>query len=377
MKRMPKVAVVGAGVAGSAVALALVRAGAEVHLFDQHPFHHAYGSSHGPTRLFRLAYFENPNYVPLLRCALESWAALENAADEQLFVRTGVMEAGLPDGPLLAGVRAAADAHGLKLESLSPQTMQARWPWFHLGESMEAVFETEAGFLLANRVLTAQVDLAQASGAVLHPSERVLEWTERGGGIRLRSEVTTYDVDRLVVATGIWAPELLGTAAPLRTLEKPLFWFAPGEDALHMSGSFTSFAVEEPDERFFYGFPAIDRSGIKLAEHTGGREISAPEARLGYATDEERGAAVNFVTKYIPNLRPEITREETCLYEMSPDGDFIIDRHPSSDRVSFAAGLSGHGFKFAPIIGTLLAELALDKDPNPDAGFLTLARFAD
>lgn len=375
MAKGPKVAVIGAGVTGSAAALALARAGADVHLFEQYPFRHTRGSSHGPTRLFRLAYFERPEYVPLLRRSLELWRDMERRADVPLFQQCGLLEIGQPGGPLLSGIRDAAAAHDLELEQLDAESLSERFPQFSLEAGAVGIFEVVAGYLLSSQILRAQINLAIEAGATPHPEETITGCHPSGDGLHLHTTAGNHSIDRMVLATGTWAGDWLGDLVPLKILEKPLFWFAGEGNSYDAGGSFPPFAVERADNRFFYGFPAIDKSGVKIAEHTGGREIANHDARLNAATPEEREDVKNFVAAHLPGLKPEMTREETCLYEMSPDGDFIIDHHPETDRISIAAGLSGHGFKFAPVIGELLANMALDKDPNPDAAFLSLARF--
>lgn len=375
MAKGPKVAVIGAGVTGSAAALSLARAGADVHLFEQYPFRHTRGSSHGPTRLFRLAYFERPEYVPLLHRSLELWRDLEKHADVPLFQQSGLLEIGQAGGPLLSGIRAAATAHHLELEQLDADALSARYPQLTLEAGAEVVFEVVAGYLLSSHILRTQINLAIAAGATPHPEETITGCHPSGDGLHLHTTAGNHSIDRMVLATGTWAGDWLGDLVPLKILEKPLFWFAGEGNTFDAGGSFPPFAVERTDNRFFYGFPAIDKSGVKIAEHTGGREIPDHDSRLNAATPEEREDVKNFVAAHLPGIKPEISREETCLYEMSPDGDFIINHHPETDRISIAAGLSGHGFKFAPVIGELLKGMALDQDPDPAANFLKLDRF--
>ncbi len=376
MAKGPKVAVIGAGVTGSAAALSLARAGADVHLFDQFPFRHTRGSSHGPTRLFRLAYFERPEYVPLLRRALDQWRKLEREADIPLFVQSGLLEVGQCEGPLLSGIRAAADTHHLEIESYDEAALADRFPWFAFEAGATGVFETEAGYLLSSHILRTQINLAIAAGATAHPTETITGCHPSGEGLHLHTSGGNYNIDRMVLAPGAWASDWLGDAVPLQILEKPLFWLGREDKTFEAGGAFVPFAVERSDNRFFYGFPAIDKAGVKIAEHTGGRVIPNPDERLNAATDQERDDIQTFVSTHLPDMAPEIVREETCLYEMSPDGDFIVDRHPENPNISIAAGLSGHGFKFAPVIGDLLADMALDRDPDPAADFLKLDRFA-
>lgn len=368
-------AVIGAGAVGSSAALHLARAGARVCVFEQFEPGHERGSSHGPTRLLRIAYFEHPDYTPLMRRCVFLWSALEGEANTCLFAQTGVLEAGPPEGFLVGGVRKAAQLHEIPLRFLTAREFEREFPWFRLNKGDEAVVEREAGYVLAEKTVSVQLALAESHGARLHAGETALSWRSSAEGVHIKTQADDYVADRLVVAPGVWAPEFLGAdVAPIAIREMSLYWVGATDARFKEERGFLPFAVETGEGRMFYGFPAVDADGVKLGDHTAGRSIPSPAARSGAPSDEDRKTLGDFLRAYAPGLPTAIGRQSTCLYELSPDEHFMIGRHPDDARVSFAAGLSGHGFKFAPVIGEALAALAFDKDLPADMRFLDAAR---
>lgn len=374
--RMAEIAVIGAGLAGSAAALHLARRGARVTLFDQFPFGHDKGSSHGATRLFRTAYFEHPNYVPILQRAMAMWKAFEKDAKETLFHQAGLLEAGPPDGFLLTGLRQAIEQHRLPVLHLDAAALKRDHPLLNLPPSFEAIFEREAGFVLASKTVAAQIRLAKENGAVLRPETRIEAWEPGAQGVVVHAGAGPERFDRVVIAAGTWANALLRLPdAEVTITPKTLFWRRPATDEFDLGGGFVPFAVETKDGRLFYGFPSIDADGVKVAEHTGGAAIDRPEdRRQGPAPNEEEDLEA-FLAATIPALAGRPGADQGCLYEISADHHFLIDRHPEDARVIFAAGLSGHGFKFAPALGETLAIMALDDRTPAEWAFLSLDRF--
>jgi sarcosine oxidase len=371
-------AVIGAGAVGSSAALHLARAGARVRLFEQFEIGHDRGSSHGPTRLLRIAYFEHPDYTPLMRRCIAQWRALESEAKTPLFAQTGVLEAGPPEGFLVGGVRKAAALHDIPLRTLTARDVESEFPWCRLKAGDEAVVEGEAGYVLADRTVSAQARLAKSYGARLHAGEQVISWRGSAKGIHLRTQADEYLADRLVVAPGVWAPELLGAeVAPVAAREMSLYWVAANDRRFTVETGFIPFAIETDEGRMYYGFPAIDGDGVKLGDHMAGRALAAPGGRTGAPSAEDREMLRSFLSDYAPGLPATIARQSTCLYELSPDRHFMIGRHPGDARVAFAAGLSGHGFKFAPVIGEALAALSFDRDLPADMRFLDAARIGN
>ncbi len=373
----PRIAVVGAGMAGSSAAMRLALRGAQVTLFDQFQFGHEMGSSHGTTRLFRTAYFEHPNYVPILQRAMSMWKEFEKQIGETLFVQAGVLEAGPHDGFLLAGLRAAIETHRLPVDFLDAAALKRDHPLLTLPPSFEAVFEHEAGFVFAGKTVASQIRIAKENGAQLRPQARIASWAPAKDGVALITDRGEDIFDRVVIAAGVWANGLLDLpVAEVTPVPKTLFWRQPETDAFDLGNGFAPFAVETEDGRLFYGFPSIDADGVKVAEHTGGESLASPEDRSFDPAPNEEADLDAFLLSTIPSLAGRPGKHQGCLYEISSDHHFLIDRHPKSDRVIFAAGLSGHGFKFAPVLGEALAIMALE-DRTPEGWeFLSLARFS-
>lgn len=372
----PSVAVIGAGMAGSAAAMHLARRGARVTLFDQFAFGHERGSSHGATRLFRIAYFEHPDYVPILQRAYTMWKSLEKDAGEKLFFETGVLQAGSPSGGFMQGLAKAVADHGLPVRQLDAAAIARDHPQLNLPAHYIAYFEREAGFVMAGKTVQHQIRLAKAAGMTLRPETPVTGWTPAPDGVVVESAAGSEKFDRAVITAGAWANGLLNLpTADVKPWPRTLFWRRPQTDGFAL-GRFSCFAVEEDDGRFFYGFPAIDADGVKVAEHSGGAAIARPEDRGDAAEPGESEAIDAFLGARIPALAGRPGKFQRCLYEVSADHHFLIDRHPLSDRVVFAAGLSGHGFKFSPVLGEALAAMTLDDETPRHFRFLSLARFA-
>ncbi len=364
-------AVIGAGIVGAAAAHALTKRGAQVRVFDQFPLFHDHGSSHGTTRLYRTAYFEHENYVPLAQLAVEAWRELEAESGEEILSPIGVIMAGPPDGAVISGMRTSAKAHGLNVRLLMEKELAEKAPWLHLPDSLVALFEQSAGFIFADRALRALCRGAADKGAVFNANEKVTSWRSTPAGVEIKTSSGATHVDRLIIAAGAWASDLLGPhVARITPVQKSLFWIAPNDKRFSHNAGTIPFGVETPEGRFFYGFPAIDETGVKFGEHTGGAVMADPLAIDPAAFDAAEREATAFLKDYLPDAPRRIVARKSCLYEMSPDGDFIIDRHPEDDRVAFAAGLSGHGFKFAPVLGEALADLALHGAITADFGFL-------
>ncbi len=377
----PSVAVIGAGMAGSSAALRLARNGARVTLFDQFAFGHDRGSSHGATRLFRIAYFEHPDYVPILQRAFSMWKTLEKEAGETLFHQTGVVEAGPPEGGFMKGLAQAVADHGLPVRQLHAAALAREHPQLKLPAHYTAWFEREAGFVMAGKTVMHQIRLAKEAGARLRPETAIRGWLPSADGVTVETDAGADKFDRLVIAAGAWANGLLDLPlADVKPWPRTLFWRRPLTDEFNL-GKFACFAVEEEpvdgkEGRFFYGFPAIDGEGVKVAEHSGGAAIARPEDR-GDAPEAGESEAIDaFLEKTIPALAHRPGSFQRCLYEISADHHFLIDRHPSSDRVVFAAGLSGHGFKFAPVLGEALSIMTLEDRTPEHFQFLSLKRFA-
>jgi sarcosine oxidase len=368
------VIVLGTGGAGSAAAYHLARRGARVLGIDRFPGGHDRGSSHGETRIIRQAYFEHPDYVPLLLRAYELWRELEQESGCDLLHQVGLLQIGPPDGAVVRGVLGSARQHGLDVEQVTADDVHARWPGFRVPESYVGVFEAAAGYLRVERCVLAHLATAKALGAEFRFGSAVKRWRATADGVTVETENgDVFHAKQLVVAAGAWSPELLaGLGVELRPIRKHVYWFPPRTSDYDQERCPT-FLYELPNG-VFYGFPRIDELGLKVAEHSGGQSVSDPlyDPRELDAADLAR--VESFLASHLPGLGRPITRRSLCFYTMSPDEHFLVDRHPLCEQVLFAAGLSGHGFKFTSVLGEALADLALAGRTALPIEFLRLAR---
>jgi sarcosine oxidase len=366
--------VLGTGGIGSAVLSAIARRGARVLGLDQFPPAHDRGSSHGQTRLIRQAYFEHPDYVPLVLRSYELWAELAQRRGSELFCETGLLQVGPPDGQVIAGVIASARRHELEIDLLNAQDVQRRWSEFAVPEPLAGVYERRAGVLFVERCVTAHLDDARAAGAELSTDEAVVDFRATDGGITVDTTRGRYAAGRLIITAGPWASRWLGQwGVKLVVRRKPLFWFATASPVYRAANGCPAFLYETP-QGVFYGFPELEAGEIKIAEHSGGQIVADPTT-VGRQLDPADQARLEaFIAQYLPAVTRRRTSHVVCMYTMSADEHFIVDRLPEDERISFAAGLSGHGFKFAPVLGEALADLALAGQTSLPIDFLSCRR---
>jgi monomeric sarcosine oxidase len=372
---MYDVAVIGLGGMGSSAVYHLSKRGVNVIGFDQFSPPHDQGSTHGRTRLIRQAYFEHPDYVPLIRRAYELWSELSHEWEHPLFHQVGLLEAGPADGKLIPGVRQSASEHRLTVENISREEAHSRFPGIVVPKEMEIVFEPTAGILDVEHCVEAALRLAQCQGATLRFNETVIRWERDGQGFAIVTSAGRTLASRLVIAGGPWGGKLLSSLSiPLRVLRKTLHWFATSDKSYDADSGFPAFLVET-GHRYFYGFPVTDHLGLKVAEHSGGDVVDDPSVVERQEHPSDRAPLREFVENWLPRVTQHQTAFATCLYTMSPDEHFIVGEHPTERGVYFIAGLSGHGFKFASVMGEVLADLALNGWTSHPIEFLSPLRF--
>jgi sarcosine oxidase len=369
------VGIVGLGAMGSMAALELVRRGRKVIGFDRFHPPHVFGSSHGRTRIIREAYFEHPQYVPFVQRAYERWADLERESGRKLLVPTGGLMIGAPDGGLVAGARRSAVEHGLLHEELPAKEVRRRFPVFRLADHEVALYEPRAGVLFPEDAVDTALGLAGAGGASLRFDQPVTAWNA-GEAITVRTAGERYRVDRLVVAAGAWmAGELPRAALSLRVARQVLHWFgAAGDPAAVAPERMPIFIWEWAPGEMFYGFPDFGE-GVKVAIHHQGEPADPDHVRRTVLPGEADRLRSVLATR-LPAAAGPLLKSCVCLYTNTPDGDFIVDRHPDDARVVLASPCSGHGFKFAPALGEVLADLVEDRPPRFDLSPFRLARLA-
>lgn len=368
--------VLGTGGIGSAALYHLARRGARVLGLDRFPGGHDQGSSHGDTRIIRMAYFEHPDYVPLLRRAYELWSELERAADTQLFHQVGLLQAGPEDGEVVPGVLRSAVEHGLEVERYSADELRRKFPGFRAPDNCVGVFERQAGYLLVEKCVLTHLRLATQAGADHQTGHVIQGWSREGDKLVVRTDRGRFETRKLIVTAGPWAARLLADLRlPLRVLRKPLHWMAAREPWYRPEQGGGTFLFELP-HGVFYGFPQIDEHGVKMAEHSGGLEIDDPITASRDVDPTDFARVREFAAQCMPGLASHATRHAVCFYTMTPDGHFVVDRHPHDPDVAFVAGLSGHGFKFASVLGEVTTQLALDGATPLPIEFLSAQRTA-
>jgi sarcosine oxidase len=364
--------VLGAGGVGSAAMWQLARRGVRVLGIDRFAPPHDRGSSHGQTRIIRQAYFEHADYVPLALESYRLWAELEQHAGKRLLHQTGLLEMGPPDGIVVPGVLRAAREHGLDVEQLSAREATERWPAFRAADEMVGVFERTAGLLRVEECVRAQLVAAQEAGAELRVGVNVLGWSSATDGVHVETSAGRFAAQRLVVTAGAWAGSLLADLdLGLVVRRKAVMWHEADDERTRVEAGFPCYLFELPTG-IFYGFPDLDGRGLKAAEHSGGEPVSEPLTVDRTLRDEDRAPVEAFLREHLPAAQVPCREHSVCLYTMSPDENFIVDRHPRDERVVFAAGLSGHGFKFAPALGAALADLAAQGSTRLPVEFLGL-----
>ncbi|HJT31795.1 MAG TPA: N-methyl-L-tryptophan oxidase [Pirellulales bacterium] len=366
--------VLGVGGVGSAALDHLARRGVRVLGLDRFPPGHDRGSSHGATRIIRQAYFEHPDYVPLVLRAYDLWDELARRAGQTLFEEVGLLQIGPPGGDVVGGVLASAEAHRLEVDRLSAEQISGRWPGFRVPQALVGVYERRAGFLHVERCVAAHASRAVTAGAVLLTDCTIVSWQADGSGIVVRTDRETFRADALVICAGAWAGQLLtDVGVRFEVRRKPLFWFET-LDMAYRKEHCPAFLYELP-QGIFYGTPQLDADGVKVAEHSGGDVVADPLDVERQVAENDLAPVEQFVRECLPRAGKRLTRHSVCMYTMSPDAHFVVDRHPLHPQVVFVAGLSGHGFKFTPVLGEIIADLVIDGQTKQPIDFLRRSRF--
>ncbi len=368
------VVVVGLGVMGAAAAWSASKRGMSVLAVDANAENHVLGSSHGKTRATRESYFESPEYVPLAQSAHALWRTLEGEAQASLLTMNGGAYLGPPDHPVLAGVRQAAEEHDLDLEVYAPDEMMALHPGFHMPQDWQGLIERTSGVLRAEACLNAFRATAKRRGAELRFETPMQSWHPADHGVIVELSSGPVHARKLVLTLGPWAVEgLSGLGLPIHGRRVTVAHFEterPEDYANDTLGVFFWAA----DMGVYGGFQHIDGQGVKLLRHDDGGACTPDSIQREVTADDIR-AFTDFSSIHLTGVGDQVKEAYTCIYTMTPDDHFIIDHHPTSRDIVFATGFSGHGFKFAPVIGEILADLSLEGDTEHPIGFLCASRF--
>jgi sarcosine oxidase len=332
---------------------------------------HDRGSSHGQTRIIRRAYFEHSNYVPLVEQAYQLWDELTkrhrtSPEVKPLLIPTGLLQVGPPKSPIIEGVQTSAQRHQLPIEFFTPQQIEERLPILKIPSHHVGVFESGAGILRVELCVAAMIQQATKLGAELIADCPATSWRVADDGVvTVNCGDAKFEADRLVIAGGSWNAHLLSDLnLALKVLRKQQQWFQLDRVEQKLINRFPAFLFEQDDGAVFYGMPEIDYLGMKVAEHSGGEIIEDPSTINRQLNDADLHRAVQFLQQHFRYGHQRMVHFSQCLYTMSADEHFIIDQYPGFDNVSFAAGLSGHGFKFTPLLGEYLIRLVSgERDP--------------
>lgn len=370
--------VIGGGAMGSAAAYYLARAGERVLLLEQFAFDHAYGSSHGLSRVIRYAY-DKAAYIDLIRDAFPLWFALQDASGEKLYQRTGGLDLGHADEPTFQQTLANLDAQGIPYERLSPADVMREYPGFQLADDAQIAYQADYGILKASACVRAHLKLAQDQGAVLQPESPVTQMRIHPRQVEVKTEDNLYLAARLVITAGAWTRELLkplGLDLPLTVTRAQLQFFQPDPLEAYDVDRFPIFASHYLKRYgdLIYSVPNHEGSGVKVAFHSGApvADVNAIDYQPSVATTDKIRA---FLRDVHPPLDTTLKEARVCLYTMTPDEDFILDRHPQYPNVVFGAGFSGHGFKFSTLIGKILSDLVLTGQAKQDISLFRWDRF--
>ena len=371
---MEKVGVVGLGAIGAAICWRLGASGQPVVAFDHCRPGHTLGSSHGATRIIRQAYYEHPDYVPLVRQSWQRWQELERMTGRTLLTPSAGLMLGAADSALVAGTLASVVRHDLPHQVLRADEVCERFPQFQLASGEIGLLEQHAGILRCELGVETMVRAALEADApltVVH--QEVLALEPVGSAIRVHTSGQDMDFSQVVVAAGGWTGELLSDWQLSLTVERQVqIWFRPADPAPFRPPRLPVWMREQADGQLFYGIPAVDGDLVKVARHHGaGTTTMAHIDRV--VSKEDLSVAAEFVAATLPALGQQVAEASVCAYTNTPDFHFLIGRLRATPQLVVAAGFSGHGFKFAPVIGDLVADIVRRDAPPP--AILATSRF--
>jgi sarcosine oxidase len=371
--------VLGLGAMGSASLYQLAKRGTAVLGIDRFTPPHSFGSTHGDTRITRVAIGENEQYTLLARRSHEIWRAIEAETGESLLTANGclVISSDAPRAPthvegFFENTVAAAERYGIPHERLNAQEIRARFPAYKARDNEKAFFEPGGGFLRVEKCMAANLSLARKYGAEIHNNEKVLRFAQNAGGVTVTTDRGSYTADRLVIAAGAWLPELIGERyrGPFKVLRQVQYWFdVDGSIEPYLPENFPVFLWElQGKPQSIYGFPAIDGpgGGFKLATEQYSAETTADTVNREVSPQETDAMFRDYVAPYFRNASSRCLKSRVCLYTNVAGARFIIDQHPEHERVTVVSACSGHGFKHSAAIGEVVARLVTGGEPGID-----------
>lgn len=369
------VIVIGVGSMGSASCYYLSKRGYKVLGLEQFDISHEQGSHTGQSRIVRKAYFEHSDYVPLMERAYQNWRSLEEETGMQIYYRTGLVYYGKPDHELIKGVKQSASLYNIPLDDTKAFTQ------FTIPAGFEKVFEPDAGFVSPEKTIQLYTKLAIENGAKIGNHEKVLDWKKEGSHIKVTTDKNIYHSDKLIITSGAWTGKMIPNLhKTIKVTRQFIAWIKPKNGKDFSLGNFPCWMIaDELKSGLYYGFPMLPEKdfgtpvGLKLARHYPAT-VTDPDKVNRETTEEDKADVLYVLNKYFPGVFNGFVATKTCLYANSPDENFIIDYLPGYDKqVAVACGFSGHGFKFVPVIGEIMADLMEGNTKFP-IEFLSLKR---
>lgn len=368
------VIVVGLGAMGSGVAHHLSGSGLKVLGLDSFHPPHVHGSSHGHSRVIRMAYGDDQRYVPYVKRAYAGWEELERTVGKSLLTRTGLILMGKPDSQLITSTRVSAGQHMVQLEQLDQAEIERRWPLLGTDADMCGVWDPSGGILHVEACIDALLTRAVDLGGELRFNEKVRAWKADSDSVEVRSDSETYRAQRLVICAGPWCGTLLAELGlPLWVERQVQIWLKPvTRQELFAPERCPIFSWEHGVENVFYGFPDLGR-GVKVAHHHGGLRVE-PDGVNRALESEDIDSVRRLLARFLPDANGAILDHDVCMYTNTPDKNFLIDFHPQHSQVLIVGGCSGHGFKFASMVGELVWELFQEADNDSGLEMFRLNR---
>lgn len=369
--------VLGLGGMGSAALAHLAQRGIRVLGLEQFHPAHALGSSHGGSRLIRKAYHEDPAYVPLLLRAYELWSDLERRTGSALLLKTGGLMAGYEGCEVVEGAARSAREHHLTHQLLTAADIRRRFPMLRPADDECAVYEPDAGVLFPETCVLAHLHAAVAEGAEARFGTRVESWALDGDGVVVTTASGRISADRLVICAGPWSGEIMSAfGLPLQVERNVMHWFDPREHAERFEAStFPIYILQRRGVTPLYGCPLLPGQGVKVAFHYS-EQFTTPAEIERQVAPSEVDTIRRALQSWIPDAAGTWRRSTVCMYTNTPDKHFVVGLHPQDPRIVFAGGFSGHGFKFCPVIGEILADLALQGRATHPISLFSPTRFS-
>jgi sarcosine oxidase len=359
---------------GAATGWRLANRGVQVVCFDRHSPPHSLGSSHGESRITRTAYFEGAWYVPLIEETFPLWRELEGVSGARLLTLTGALVIGSRSADTITGALAAATTHGLDARLLDAEELRHNYPGHVVRAGDVAILDAQAGFVRPEAAVAAMIDRMVVLGGEIRRGVVVKDLSTQSDQVEVTTDETRESFDGVVIAAGPWMPALAAWL-PLAVERQVLAWLELERGADWLTPDRFPVFIRQTDELGdIYGVPTLDGMSIKVARHHGG-DLTDPDSVRHELTDAELDPLRTFAAKYLRGVTNRVTRTAVCMYTNTPDRDFVIDFHPEDARIVLISACSGHGFKFAPVVGDIAADLVCDGQTSRDISRFSIARF--